>query len=339
MKSICIYPPQTGQGGPASFAGRLSAAMERRGVEVQADPLAPDCAVILIIGGSKRLDLIWRARRNGVRVVQRLNGMNWLHRKLNTGLRHSLRSEVNNGLLATIRSRLADAIIYQSQFSREWWQRVYGPIKARENVVLNGVDLQAFSPAGPQKRPDDHFRLLMVEGRLAGGYAAGLDNAVELLEELERNSDQRWELVVAGDAPSAERTRLDRTHPELWITWAGMVPRQQVPELDRTAHVLFSADLNAACPNSVIEALACGLPVAAYATGALAELVTDNAGCVVPYGSNFWKLEPPVVAPLAAAIQKIAHEQEKFRQGARALAEEKFDINAIVDQYLAVLAV
>lgn len=339
MKSVCIYPPQTGLGGPASFTGQLTAALERRGVQVHHNPLEPGCSAVLVIGGSKRLDWLWQARRKGVRVVQRLNGMNWLHRRLNTGLRHYLRSEVNNWLLSTIRSRLADAIIYQSQFSRDWWQRVYGPVQAQSSVVLNGVDLQAFSPNGSQEPPADHFRLLLVEGRLAGGYILGLNNAVDLLSELERNSVQRWELVVAGDVPAAEQTRVTAAHPELWITWAGLVPRHQVPALDRSAHVLFSADLNAACPNSVIEALACGLPVAAYATGALAELVTGSAGCVVPYGSNYWQLEPPLAAPLAAAIQQIANEQNKYRPGARAKAEAAFDINRIVEQYLEVLAI
>jgi glycosyltransferase involved in cell wall biosynthesis len=264
--------------------------------------------------------------------------MNWLHRKLNTGLRHYLRSEVNNGLLAAIRSRLADAIIYQSQFSQAWWQRVYGPVKAQSAVIWNGLDLQAFSPDGPQERPSDHFRLLVVEGRLAGGYVVGLNNAVGLLAELGKISDVRWELIVVGDVPSPERTRLSKAHPDLWITWAGTIPRQQVAALDRSAHVFFSADLNAACPNSVIEALACGLPVAAYATGALAELVTASAGCVVPYGGDPWKLDPPTAAPLAAAILQIAHGQDQYRPSARARAEEVFDINTVVENYLAILA-
>jgi hypothetical protein len=69
--------------------------------------------------------------------------------------------------------------------------------------------------------------------------------------------------------------------------------------------VLFSTDLNAACPNSVIEAMACGLPVLAYDTGALAEIVQDGAGEVVPYGADHWQLEDPQVPPLAEACLKI----------------------------------
>ena len=338
MDSICIYPPQSGLGGPASFSGRLAAELGVRGITVQPDPLAPGCAAVLVIGGSKRLDRLWQARRGGVRIVQRLNGMNWLHRRVNTGIRHYLRSEVNNWILATIRSRLAERIVYQSWCSQEWWGKAYGgPVKAAGRVIYNGVNLEAYSPQGSGDRPGDTYRLLLVEGHLAGGYATGLHNAVALLAELGKDGERPWELVVAGDAPPALRASVEASHPGLWITWAGVVSRQEIPALDRSAHVLFSGDLNAACPNAVIEALSCGLPVAAYATGALPEMVSGDAGCVVPYGGDPWKLEPPATGALAAAVAQITRQQEKYRPGARARAETQFNIETVVQQYIEVL--
>ena len=176
-----------------------------------------------------------------------------------------------------------------------------------------------------------------MEGHLAGGYAHGLHNAVELLAALNQGSERPWELVVAGDVPSALRQGVETDHPDLMVTWAGVVSRGEIPALDRSAHVLFSGDLNAACPNSVIEALACGLPVAAYATGALPEMVSGDAGCVAPYGGDVWKLDHPDVAPLAAAVAQIARDQEKYRPSARARAESQFNIETIVEQYIQVL--
>lgn len=116
-----------------------------------------------------------------------------------------------------------------------------------------------------------------------------------------------------------------------------MVKREEIPAIDRAAHVLFSADINAACPNSVIEALACGLPVVAFATGALLELVNQSAGQVVPWGGNHWKLEPPDISALAAAARHILNEQDLFRKGARARAEEAFGLDQMVARYTEVL--
>jgi glycosyltransferase involved in cell wall biosynthesis len=101
--------------------------------------------------------------------------------------------------------------------------------------------------------------------------------------------------------------------------------------------LLYSSDVNAACPNSVIEALACGLPVLSFDTGALSELVKDDAGRVVPYGGDPWRLDPPDVPALSQAALEILREQDRFRQGARRRAEEAFGLDAMLDAYLEVL--
>ena len=139
------------------------------------------------------------ATRRGVRLVQRLNGMNWIHRKRRTGLRHYLRAEYGNWLLSLIRRRLATGIVYQSQFSREWWERVYGPTKSPHRVVYNGVDLAQYSPQGRQERPEGRSRILLVEGSLGGGYEMGLDWAVGLAERLIASHSQNMEVMVAGN--------------------------------------------------------------------------------------------------------------------------------------------
>ena len=61
-------------------------------------------------------------------------------------------------------------------------------------------------------------------------------------------------------------------------------PPNRSPRILRSADLLFSADVHPACPNSVIEALACGLPVIAFDTGAIREIVDDSSGAVVAYG-------------------------------------------------------
>jgi len=335
-ESICILPNTTGLGGPASFQARLIAGLHERHIPVHHNPDDPTCRTVLVIGGTKRLDLLIKAKRRGLRIVQRLNGMNWIHRKKDTGIPHYLRSEWGNWLLSTIRRRLADEIIYQSQFARTWWQTVYGQVNARGRVIFNGVDLKAFTPEGKHNRPKEGLRILVVEGHLRGGYEMGLETALELCKALSPRLQQPLELMVAGDVdPDLKDWAQQRT--AVPIRWAGVVPRTEIPELDRSAHLLFSADLNAACPNSVIEALACGLPVAAYATGSLPELLADDAGRVANYGTNYWELEAPVIENLADAAEVILKDEMHFRQAARARAEAAFGLDAMVSQYIEVL--
>ncbi len=117
----------------------------------------------------------------------------------------------------------------------------------------------------------------------------------------------------------------------------GTIPAEQVPWMMRSSHLLFSAEVNPPCPNSVIEALASGLPVVGFDTGSLSEIVQGDAGRLAPYGANEWKLEKPDITALTAAAIEILQDQPHFRTSARERAVAEFDVNTMVDEYLNVL--
>ena len=333
-KTICIVPHHPGMGGPGSFQARFIRVLKERGFRVTHDILDPVNYAILVVGGTKNILQLRRAQKSGVRIVQRLNGMNWVHRKRKTGIRHFLRAEFNNQILASIR-KLSDGIVYQSEFSRDWWNRVRGECKANSIVVHNGVDLQEFNLVGPGSKPVDFYRMLLVEGNLGGGYEQGLITAVDMVKLLNRRLDKPTQLMIVGKVPHALKESV--SSGEVNIEWKGIVRREEIPEIDRSAHVLFSADINAACPNSVIEAMACGLPVIGYDTGALKELVAAGTGEIAPYGSDVWQLKQPDVHALADAAQKVLQAQEDYSKKAREHARAHFDIQMIADRYLEML--
>lgn len=333
-----------------SFREKFVRGLEARGVEVTSDLGDVSCRAVLVIGGTRQLPGLWLARRRGARIVQRLDGMNWLHRRMRTGWQHRLRAEYGNLLLAMIRSRLTDHVVYQSEFVRGWWEREHGKTRIPADVVYNGVDLDLFHP--PERYPGmTGVRVLMVEGSLLGGYEYGLEVGFRLLVEMARQSRSTirhipadgLELVIAGRFEPQVRTRwnewlkVQETGVRVEADWRGVLPHEDIPALQRSAHLFFSSDLNAACPNSVIEAMACGTPVIAFDTGAIPELVGDRGGRVVPYGGDPWKLDPPDIPSLAKASLEVLDNLESFRSSARARAEEMFDVNSMVDRYLEAL--
>lgn len=336
MTRICLIPKLSGTGGPVSFQGKLAAGLARRGIEVCYDLAERSYDALLVIAGTRNLPALWKARRRGVRVVHRLDGLNWLHRRRKTSLRHFLRSEVNNRIVASIRRFLADRVVYQSRFVHDWWEGWYGATRIPWTVIHNGVDLSVYTPEGPHERPADRYRMMLVEGSLAGGQDVGLANALQLAELLQFEHGFPMEVMVAGKMTPAQQTEW-QSRARVPLTLLGVTPRERIPELDRSAHVYFSAEPNPPCPNSVIEALACGLPVAGFATGALPELVIGDSGRLAPYGGDPWKLDPPDVPALARAVAEILRDQPRFRAGARRHAEQAFGLDKMVDAYLEVL--
>jgi glycosyltransferase involved in cell wall biosynthesis len=337
IRRVCLIPEVRGVGGMVSFRDRLEKALMRRGIAVSHSLGDRPYEAVLVIGGTRNLAGIWQAKKRGVRVIQRLDGMNWIHRKVRTGLRHYLRAEYGNFILSTIRSHLADGIIYQSEFSHQWWESAHGKSSTPGMVVHNGVDLDLYSPVGPEELPRGTVRVLLVEGTIGGGYEFGLRTAAELAEHLQDKTKQQVELLVAGRISKSLQESL-KTRKGVSVEFLGQVPGASIPALDRSAHVLYAADLQPACPNSVIEALACGLPVAGFDTGALGEIVTPNCGKLVPYGGDPWKLDPPDIAGLVEAVEALLASMVEYRWAARQRAEEAFGVEPMVDGYLEMLA-
>ena len=331
MKKICIVPRVEGTGGMASFRIKFEQGLKTRGINFTYD-LSANPDAILVIAGTRFLPDLWRARRRGIRVVQRLDGINWVQRVRWTGARYHLRAEYGNAILVLIRGRFADRVIYQSQFIRKWWDDWYGVAKAPASVIINGVDLNVYSPNGTDERPQDRYRMLLLEGSLAGGLNAGLFHGVAVAEKLSEKFPM--EVVVAGNVDDATQRKLQSKVP---VKFLGTIPREQIPQLARSAHLMYCAEVNPPCPNSVIEALACGLPVIGFDSGSLKELVTEDAGRVVSYGTNPWKLETPDIPALAVSAEAVLLKQEQFRRSARRRAEEEFGLNKMVDSYLKVL--
>jgi len=342
---ICLVPRLTGIGGMVSFQAKLAEGLSRRGITVcyELNGMHPDS--ILVIGGTRNLNQLWKAKRRGTRIVQRLDGMNWIHRVQNTGVRHWLRAEYGNVILGVIRANFADKIAYQSQFSKDWWERVRGETTCHTVIIHNGVDLTKFQPGDHGGLVEDPIQLLLVEGSLLGGYEFGLENAIQMANEIAKRvkGTRLVELRVVGKVSVSLKEfwnnwlKNDGVGNSLKIKWLGTIAHEEIPEIYQQAHLLFSADINAACPNSVLESMASGTPVIAFDTGALPELLETSGGIVVPYGGDPWQIDKPDIPSLAEGALTILNKLEEYRKSARERAESAFDLERMVDQYVELL--
>ncbi len=359
MKRICIYPRVESMGGVGSFRLKFAEGLKARGIEVSHDLDDPHVDLILLLAGTRNLAGLRRARQRGVPIIQRLDGINWVQRVRWTGFRYLIRAEYGNAALAFIRRYFADGVVYQSAFTQRWWEDWYKETRVPKTVIHNAVDLDVYSPViaseatsapqgkrspsqteeiassqndAPRNDRVEKYRLLLVEGSLAGGLDVGLRWGVELAEKL--TDVLPVELLVVGRVDEKRKNEiLSRTKAD--VNFLGVVPRESIPEIDRSAHLYFSAEANPPCPNAVIEALACGLPVLGFDTGSLAELVPPSAGRTVPYGGDEWKLEQPDISALSEAALKILTNRAEFSAGARKHAEEYLGLDLMVDKYLA----
>jgi glycosyltransferase involved in cell wall biosynthesis len=172
-------------------------------------------------------------------------------------------------------------------------------------VAPHGVDPGRF-PLNPDARP--------VPGRVVYCGTIGMGHAVGTLIEAARmleEADGRHEFLIVGDG--AERAELEARVGRLGlhrVTFAGRLPRTQLPELLASADVTVATQRDAplladALSTKVLEYMAAARPVVVAATGWTAEVVTRaGAGIVCP---------PEQPAALAEALASVTSDPEGAR--------------------------
>jgi len=114
------------------------------------------------------------------------------------------------------------------------------------------------------------------------------------------------------------------------IRVVGAIDNDDMPREMNRADVLLHPRLGDWCPNVVVEAMACGLPVVCGSWGGAAELV-GAGGIVVP--TEKWSYGAEFVAGMATAAESVLASLAGYRESARKHAESEFDIRDVAEKY------
>jgi sugar transferase (PEP-CTERM/EpsH1 system associated) len=205
----------------------------------------------------------------------------------------------------------------------------------RIEQIFNGVDTERFRPA-PARRPiaacpfeEDDAWLVGTVGRMDPVKdQATLAQAFVRAIELDALARRRMRLVMVGDGPM-------RKNVEAILESAGMRElawfageRHDVPEVMRRLDCFVLPSLAEGVSNTVLEAMACGLPVVATRVGANPDLVAEGeTGTLVPAGDS-----EALAAGILATFRDPAAAAARGRAG-RARVEQRFSLERMVEHY------
>lgn len=223
-----------------------------------------------------------------------------------------------------------------SQHLERYLVEAVGIGKARVLQIYNGVDTERFRPAKEapvaiQDYPFQDPRLWVVGtvGRmepvkdtptLARAFVRALQRSPE--------AQQRLRLALVGDGPLREATR--RVLEDAGVAHLAWMPgeRADVAELLRGFHCFALPSRAEGISNTILEAMATGLPVIATRVGGNAELVADDmTGRLVP---------PADPEALASRILDYFHHPEVARRhgtAGRSRVIRQFSLEQMVARY------
>jgi glycosyltransferase involved in cell wall biosynthesis len=267
--------------------------------------------------------LLWLARKRRARIVVNQDGVAY------PGWAGDRTDELNLPLRRVVGA--ADHVVYQSAFSKRSSDLFLGASRGTWEILPNAVDVDRFSPAAP---PADG-PVVLLGGDQTQAYR--LELALETFRHV-LDAHPTARLLVSGRLVSDAEPTLRRLGLGPSVDLLGRYSQSEAPDVFRRAHVLLHTKVNDPCPTTVIEAMACGVPVVYPASGGTVELVGDEAGVGVPHDDGFDRDAPPPPAELAAAVSAVLADRARYAEAARRRAVERFALDAWLDRHAAILA-
>lgn len=187
--------------------------------------------------------------------------------------------------------------------------------EGRIEVIPNGVDVDRFRPSeSPQPKGAGASLLIMVVAQLI--ERKGLHHLIAALAQLPDSLQGRLRLSLCGTGPCKDALHRQAKEAGLaqQVEFAGLVPYDQVPARLQQADLFVLPSLQEGLPLSLLEAMACGLPVIATKVGGIPELVRDGTnGLLVPAGH---------VGALAEALTRLLADSLERQRMAKAARQE-----------------
>jgi sugar transferase (PEP-CTERM/EpsH1 system associated) len=249
-------------------------------------------------------------------------------------------------LLRRLNAPLVSRFVAVSQDLGNFLTDRIGVAPQRISVICNGVDTDRFFPAGhrpsspaPAEAPLDVPADFLQPGVLRVGTAgrlqavkdqATLIAAVAQLVKQEPALRSRLRLVIIGDGPLREALQNQAQQLGMVDLCCFSGASNQVPQWLRLLHVFVLPSLNEGISNTLLEAMASGLPTVVTPVGGSPELVDPQVT-----GAFF------AVGDVAALAQQLAQYlaqpglQQQQGQAARARALDRFSLQAMVRHYRA----
>lgn len=218
--------------------------------------------------------------------------------------------------------REARFVVTVSEFNRDYLASLAAGADRKIVRVHNGIDVDRFSPNGtPSPKP---FRIICVARLVEKKGLPYLVDACAMLRE--RGVEFRCDIIGKGRLRSELGRRIKELGLRRTVRLLGPKTQGEVLAEYRASNLyvlpaIVGSDGNReGLPVSIVEALACGLPVIATPVTGIPEVVRDgHNGLIVPSADS---------AKLAEAVERVIRDPRlyrRLREGARPSVLSAFD--------------
>ena len=241
---------------------------------------------------------------------------------------------IKNVIFRWILRRAASAsdriILYSHHILREVKRHAPNIVESKVRYIHNAVDTNRFKP-GERPPPNN----LLYVGRV--NEKKGVEDLIHAMHDLVRRFPSA-KLSIIGNDPTggayiekvkelAYKLGVDKN-----IIFVGSVPNREMPSQYQKANVfLFASHGGEGIPRSILEAMACGVPVVATEIAGIPEAVKDGVT-----GFLVSPRDPQSIAEKTATILGDQNLRARLGNNARQMIEEEFSWEKVIPRIVAV---
>ncbi len=207
---------------------------------------------VIITNTTFPVDVIQYARRNGVPLVKRMDGIYYIANSMDKNI------ALNDAAMA------ADHVIFISEHSRNALFRLYGWLPKRYSIILNNADNSVFT-----KRTTDQYN---------GRWATSSTNWSRPEKRLQAVVDLAE--AMTGDDRIFLIGRCDQRLPDNIIKVGYLNTQQEMATVLRGCCAYFAPHFQDSCSKTTCQAIQCRLPVLYADPGGFPEVVGTNGVAV-----------------------------------------------------------
>ena len=222
----------------------------------------------------------------------------------------------------------ADYVFYQSNFSKNCSEIFLGKREGPGEILYNAVDTNFFKPI---KKKDLNSDLkILVTGKYQEHLYDNLEFSIHILKKLIDNKFKA-NITFAGYYDNQIKKRLINLSLRYGITdkinFSGVYSQENANYLYNSSDLYFYFVHQSNCPNSVIEAMSCGLPVICQNTGGLPEIVNKESGICLKTRESWDKPHLPSVDDAFFAFEKIINNYSEYSNNSINKVKSDHNIN------------
>lgn len=191
------------------------------------------------------------------------------------------------------------------------------------SIIYNGVDTTEFSKV-PLNITKKKFTVLCVSRLIK---RKGIDHLITAIPEIISAHKNMCVVIIGeGNQEHALKELSHKLHVEQYVEFLGYVAHENLAQYYQSSNVFVLPSKNEGMSNTILEAMAAGLPIITTSTGGTQELI-DNNGIIIPSEDS-----SSISKAILSYIQRP--ELNKMHSINSRNISEKFNWSTVADNYL-----